>query len=143
MALNKVMLIGNLGGDPEVRYSPGGDPIASFRVATTEKFKRNGQSQEHTEWHRCVTWGKLAEIVQQYLKKGSQVYVEGSIRTRKWKDRDGQDKYTTEIKVTEMQMLGRSGVSEPELPEEKVNSPKAAAKAAGLPESGNDNDYPF
>lgn len=109
--LNKVMLIGNLGADPEVRYSAGGSAIANVRLATAESWrdKETGDQQERTEWHRVVFFGRLAEIAGEYLKKGSQVYVEGSIRTRKWTDKEGAEKFTTEIVANEMQMLGGRG----------------------------------
>ena len=107
-SVNKVILVGNLGADPETRYMPNGDAVANIRLATTEswKDKASGEKKEITEWHRVVFYRKLAEIVGQYLKKGSAVYVEGSIRTRKWQDKEGQERYTTEIEATEMQMLG-------------------------------------
>ncbi|GBG01710.1 single-stranded DNA-binding protein [Azospira sp. I13] len=111
-AVNKVILLGNLGADPETRYMPNGDAVATVRLATTESWKdrNSGEKRESTEWHRVVFFRKLAEIVGQYLKKGSSVYIEGRIRTRKWQDKDGQERYTTEIEATEMQMLGgRSG----------------------------------
>jgi len=105
--LNKVMLIGNLGADPETRFTQDGTCVCNLRIATTEKFKnRNGERQERTEWHRVVMWGRLGEIANQYLSKGSRVYIEGKIETRKWQDRDGNDKYTTEIRANEMKMLG-------------------------------------
>src|SRR5512140_711230 len=107
-SVNKVILVGTLGRDPEVRYSPSGDPIATLSVATTDTWmdKQSGQRQESTEWHRVVFFGKTAEVASQYLKKGSQVYVEGSIRTRKWQDKEtGQDRYSTEIRGDRMQML--------------------------------------
>lgn len=106
--LNKVMLIGNLGADPEVRYGTSGNAIANIRLATAESWrdKESGEQQDRTEWHRVVFFNKLAEIVAQYLKKGGQVYIEGSIRTRKWTDKEGQEKYTTEIVASEMHMLG-------------------------------------
>lgn len=109
--LNKVMLIGNLGADPEVRYSTGGSAIVNIRLATAESWrdKETGDQQERTEWHRVVFFGRLAEIAGEYLKKGSQCYVEGSIRTRKWTDKEGQEKFTTEIVANEMQMLGGRG----------------------------------
>lgn len=108
-ALNKVLLIGNLGADPETRYSTSGDAVCSIRLATTDTWrdKASGEQREATEWHRIVFYRRLAEIAGQYLKKGSQVYIEGRIRTRKWQDKDGQDRYTTEIEATEMKMLGR------------------------------------
>ena len=106
--VNKVILIGNLGADPETRYAPSGDAICNIRVATTDtwKDKASGERKEATEWHRVSFYGKLAEIAGQYLKKGSQVYIEGSLRTRKWQDKDGQDRYTTEVEASEMKMLG-------------------------------------
>jgi single-strand DNA-binding protein len=108
-SVNKVILVGNLGADPESRYMPNGDAVVNIRLATTEswKDKASGEKKELTEWHRVVFYRKLAEIAGQYLKKGSQVYIEGRIRTRKWQDKDGQDRYTTEIEANEMQMLGR------------------------------------
>ncbi|MBI2993384.1 MAG: single-stranded DNA-binding protein [Gammaproteobacteria bacterium] len=109
--INKVILIGNLGDDPEVRYTAGGAAVANIRLATSEswKDKESGEKQERTEWHRVVFFGRLAEIVAEYLKKGSQVYVEGSLRTNKWQDKSGNDRYTTEIIASEMQMLGGRG----------------------------------
>ena len=107
-SVNKVILVGNLGADPEVRYMSNGEAVANVRLATTEswKDKGSGEKREVTEWHRVVFYRKLAEIVGQYLKKGSAVYIEGRIRTRKWQDKEGQERYTTEIEATEMQMLG-------------------------------------
>ena len=108
--INKVILIGNLGGDPEVRYTPGGAAVANVTLATNESWNdREGQRQERTEWHRLVFWSKLAEIVGQYLKKGSKIYVEGRLQTRSWDDQSGQKKYTTEIVVSDMQMLDGRG----------------------------------
>ena len=108
-SVNKVILVGNLGADPESRYMPNGDAVCNVRLATTEswKDKASGEKKEITEWHRVVFYRRLAEIAGQYLKKGTPVYVEGRIRTRKWTDKDGQERYTTEIEATEMQMLGR------------------------------------
>jgi len=109
--INKVILVGNLGNDPEVRYTPSGAAVTTISIATTESWKdKEGNKQEKTEWHRVVFFGRLAEIAGEYLKKGSQVYVEGKLRTNKWQDQSGQDRYTTEILANEMQMLGgRSG----------------------------------
>lgn len=109
--VNKVMLIGNLGADPEVRYTAAGAAVANVTLATAESWrdKESGEQQERTEWHRIVFFSRLAEIVGEYLKKGSQVYVEGRLQTRKWQDRDGNDRYTTEIVANEMQMLGSRG----------------------------------
>ena len=109
-SVNKVILVGNLGRDPEMRSFPSGDQVANVSLATTDKWrdKQTGETKEHTEWHRLVFNGRLAEIAGQYLRKGSQIYVEGSIRTRKWTDQQsGQDRYSTEIRVDQMQMLGR------------------------------------
>ena len=107
-SVNKVILVGNLGKDPETRYAPSGDAICNITLATTDTWrdKATGEKREATEWHRVAFFGKLAEIAGQYLRKGSQVYVEGSLRTRKWQDKDGQDRYTTEIRADEMKMLG-------------------------------------
>lgn len=109
--VNKVILIGNLGQDPEVRVMPSGGSVANISIATSESWtdRNTGQKQERTEWHRVVFFNRLAEIVGQYLRKGSKVYVEGSIRTRKWQGQDGQDRYTTEIVANEMQMLDSRG----------------------------------
>lgn len=110
--VNKVILVGNLGQDPEVRYMPNGGAVANLTLATSESWrdKADGEMREHTEWHRVVVFGKLAEIASEYLRKGAQVYIEGQLRTRKWTDQSGQDKYTTEVVVGQngtMQMLGR------------------------------------
>ena len=106
-SLNKVMLIGNLGRDPEIRYMSSGDPVATLALATTSVWNdKNGQKQESTEWHRVIFFGKQAEICQQYLKKGSSIYVEGKIQTRKWTDNSGTERYSTEIRGDLMQMLG-------------------------------------
>jgi single-strand DNA-binding protein len=111
-SVNKVILVGNLGADPEVRYLPSGDAVANIRLATTDRYKdkASGEFKEMTEWHRVSFFGRLAEIVSEYLKKGSSVYIEGRIRTRKWQAQDGTDRYSTEIVADQMQMLGgRSG----------------------------------
>jgi single-strand DNA-binding protein len=112
--INKVILVGNIGKDPEVRYTASGSAITNISVATSESWrdKTSGEQQERTEWHKVVFFNRLAEIAGEYLKKGSQVYVEGSLRTRKWQDQSGQDRYTTEIVANEMQMLGSRGGSE-------------------------------
>ena len=115
-SVNKVIVVGNLGRDPEMRTFPSGDQVANVTVATTDKWKdkQSGEMREATEWHRIVFNGRLAEIAGQYLKKGSQVYVEGSLRTRKWTDKDGIEKYSTEIRADQMQMLGsRQGMGGP------------------------------
>ena len=107
-SVNKVIIVGNLGKDPETRYAPNGDAICNITVATTDtwKDKQTGEKKEQTEWHRVSFYGRLAEIAGQYLRKGSAVYVEGSLRTRKWQDKEGQDRYTTEIRADGMQLLG-------------------------------------
>jgi single-strand DNA-binding protein len=115
-SVNKVIVVGNLGRDPEMRSFPSGDQVANVTIATTDKWKdkQTGEMKEATEWHRVVFNGRLAEIVGQYLRKGSQVYVEGSLRTRKWTDKDGIEKFTTEIRADQMQMLGsRQGMGGP------------------------------
>ena len=130
--LNKIMIIGNLGSDPELRYTQSGTPVASFRVATTEKWKdKGGQMQEQTEWHSCNAWSKLAEICGNYLKKGSKVYIEGSVHTRKWQDQDGKDRYSTEVKVREMKML--DGKKDSQQPGGEWSQPAP----------GGDDDIPF
>jgi len=138
--VNKVILIGHLGGDPEVRYMPNGGAVANVTVATTEswKDKSSGEQQEKTEWHRVVFFARLAEIVGEYLKKGSQIYVEGRLQTRKWQDKQGVDRYTTEIVANEMQMLGsRSNMSSGGgQPSQGGQQPQAgSAPAASQPQS--------
>jgi len=109
-SVNKVILIGNLGADPEVRYTGGGTPVANLRIATTDRWRdREGNPQERTEWHRIVVWGKQAEHCQKYLSRGRQVYVEGSLETREWNDRDGNKRYTTEVKARQVVFLGGRG----------------------------------
>lgn len=124
-SVNKVLLIGNLGADPETRYAPSGDAICNIRLATTETWrdKATGERREATEWHRIGFYGKLAEIAGQYLRKGSQVYIEGSLRTRKWQDQSGQDRYSTEIRADELKMLGRKedGSGEPSAPRQSTD----------------------
>ncbi len=105
--VNKVILVGNLGADPELRYTPSGQPVANFRIATSESWTdKQGQKQERTEWHRIVAWGKLAELCGEYLKKGRQVYIEGKLQTRQWEDRDKNKRFTTEIQAREITFLG-------------------------------------
>ena len=160
-SVNKVILVGNLGRDPEVRSFPNGDRVANVTIATTDRWKdkQSNEMKEATEWHRAVFHGRLAEIVEQYLRKGSQVYVEGSLRTRKWTDKDGNEKYTTEIRADQMQLLGsRQGMGEPSGDDESggysrpapASRPAAAqrpaAAAAAKPSSGfddMDDDIPF
>jgi single-strand DNA-binding protein len=116
--VNKVILVGNLGADPEIRYTPSGTAVANFRIATSEnRTNKEGQKETRTEWHRIVTFGRLAEICGEYLSKGKQVYIEGRIQTRQWDDRDGNKRYTTEIIANTMQMLGRAGDQPKEVPE--------------------------
>lgn len=131
-SVNKVILVGNLGADPESRYMPNGDAVCNVRLATTEswKDKSSGEKKEITEWHRVVFYRRLAEIAGQYLKKGTPVYIEGRIRTRKWQDKDGQDRYTTEIEATEMQMLGQRSQGE-SAPSEQRNSQGAQKDNGG------------
>lgn len=160
-SLNKVILIGNLGADPETRYAPSGDAICNLRIATTEtwKDKQTGEKREATEWHRVAMFGRLAEIAAQYLRKGSQVYIEGRLQTRKWQDKDGQDRYTTEIRADEMKMLGgRAGGGDapmgrqdsggyddaPAPRQQRPASQQGAAKPAESGGFGNfDDDIPF
>ena len=126
-SVNKVIIVGNLGADPETRYLPSGEAVTNIRVATTERWKdkQSGEMKEATEWHRIAFFGRQAEVAGEYLKKGSQVYVEGSLRTRKWQDKEGHDRYSTEIRGDVMQMLGRrEGGGEPR------GEPAMASKAA-------------
>jgi single-strand DNA-binding protein len=127
-SVNKVILVGNLGRDPEVRTFPSGDRVANVTIATTDKWrdKQSNEMREATEWHRIQFNGRLAEIVEQYLRKGSQIYVEGSLRTRKYTDKDGIEKYTTEIRADQMQMLGsRQGMGGPSGDDDSFDSPPA------------------
>ena len=155
-SVNKVIIVGNLGADPETRYMPNGDAITNIRVATTDRWKdkQSGEMKEATEWHRIAFFGKLATIAGEYLKKGSQVYVEGGLRTRKWQDKDGQDRYTTEIRADVMQMLGRregggeargEPRAEPAM-ESKAAEPRGAAAGPKKPAGKFDDledDIPF
>ena len=140
-SVNKVILVGNLGRDPEMRTFPSGDQVANVSLATTDKWrdKQSGEMREHTEWHRLVFNGRLAEIAGQYLRKGSQIYVEGSIRTRKWTDQQsGQERYSTEIRVDQMQMLGRSEGGQ------QQSAPKAAPQQQAPSDfSDLDSEIPF
>ena len=149
-SINKVILIGNLGADPETRYLPSGDAVTNIRIATTENWKdKSGDKQEHTEWHRISFFGRLAEVAGEYLKKGSPVYVEGRIRTRKWQDKEGQDRYSTEIVADRMQLLGgRGGGSESSSVREPATASggggsKAPAKKGGGNFDDMDDDIPF
>lgn len=143
-SVNKVILIGNLGRDPEVRYSADGGAITNISLATTDTWKdKNGEKQERTEWHRVAFFGKLAEIAGEYLKKGSQVYVEGRLQTRKWQDKEGQDRYTTEIVADRMQMLGsRGGGNTFEVVDKGAPASAPAAKSGGNFDDLED-DIPF
>ena len=144
-SVNKTILIGNLGADPETRYLPSGDAVANIRIATTERYKdkSSGETKELTEWHRIAFFGKLAEIVEKYLKKGSSVYIEGRIRTRKWQDQSGQDRFSTEIIADSMQMLGGTKGADGQRHErpasEQGTRPTAPAGDSGIP----DDDIPF
>ena len=153
-SVNKVILVGNLGRDPETRYNPEGGAITNVSVATTDtwKDKASGEKQERTEWHRVVFFSRLAEIAGEYLKKGSQVYIEGSLRTRKWTDKEGQERHTTEIVADRMQMLGsRSGQGDAAGRERSAEAREPAAagegKAAAKKPAGQfadmDDDIPF
>jgi len=141
--VNKVILIGNLGADPEVRYMPSGNAVSNVNIATTDywKDKESGEQQERTEWHRIVFFNRLAEIVGEFLKKGSKIYVEGSLRTRKWQDKSGNDRYSTEIIANEMQMLdskggGQSGGF-------SSSSPKQSSTQKPAEADNFDDDIPF
>ena len=155
--VNKVILIGNLGRDPEVRYMPSGGAVANVTLATSESWKdrESGEPQERTEWHRVVFYRRLAEIVGEYLKKGSKVYVEGRLQTRKWQDKDGQDRYTTEIIADQMQMLDSRSGGSASFDEGFQNRSKPASQAPdegagsvpspsqGVSDDGFDDDIPF
>lgn len=158
-SVNKVIIVGNLGADPETRYLPSGDAVCNIRVATTDKWKdkASGDMKEQTEWHRITFFGRLAEIAGEYLKKGSQVYVEGSLRTRKYTDKDGVEKYATDIRADTMQMLGSrqgmggeggggGGYSRPAAPAQRpaaAPSPAASRPAAASGFDDMDDDIPF
>ena len=146
--VNKVILVGNLGSDPEVKYMPSGGAVANVSLATTDtwKDKASGERQERTEWHRVVFFNRLAEIAGEYLRKGSQIYVEGRLQTRKWQDQQGQDRYTTEIVASEMQMLG--GRSGGDAPFESAPASRGSSKPSGAPQAAPmaddfDDDIPF
>ena len=145
--VNKVIIVGNLGNDPETRYMPSGTAVTNLSVATSRswKDKQSGEQKEHTEWHKVAMFDRLAEIAAEYLRKGSQVYIEGRLQTRKWQDKDGNDRWTTEIVANEMQMLGgRAGSGAPAM----NDAPPASAPSASAPppKSGSDDfddDIPF
>jgi single-strand DNA-binding protein len=147
--VNKVILIGHLGQDPQSRAMPSGKAVVNLRVATSDQWrdKQTGENKEATEWHNVVMFDRLAEIAAEYLRKGSQIYVEGRIRTRKWQDKEGNDRYTTEIVANEMNMLGgrggdRGAGGAPERSRERSPEPAARAEPAGVAESFDD-DIPF
>ena len=135
--VNKAILVGNLGRDPEIRYTQSGAAVATVTIATSDswKDKQTGELQERTEWHRVVFFGRLAEVVGEYLKKGSQIYVEGRIQTRKWQDQSGQDRYTTEIVANEMQMLGSRGSSSGDAVASAGSGAVAASAGSGFNQS--------
>ena len=152
--VNKVILVGNLGADPETRYTANGAAITNIRIATSESWrdKQTGENQERTEWHRVVFFSRLAEIAGEYLRKGSQVYIEGSLRTRKWQGQDGQDRYTTEIVANEMQMLGGRGEAAARPQQgggfrDSQQAPQGQGAAQSAPAAADDNfaedDIPF
>lgn len=142
--VNKVILIGNLGADPEVRYMPSGGAVTNLRLATSESWrdKQTNEMQERTEWHRVVLYNRLAEVAGEYLRKGSKVYVEGSIRTNKWQDQSGADRYTTEIIGNQMQMLDAKGGSMSDMPSDSSNHSNHNQTAAAQAETFDD-DIPF
>lgn len=146
-SVNKVIIVGNLGADPETKYTPGGDAVTNIRVATTDRWKdkSSGETREQTEWHRISFFGRLAEVVGEYLKKGAQVYVEGSLRTRKWQDKDGVDRYSTDIRGDTMQMLGKREGGAPSSSEAKApgNEAKPAAKKPAGKFDDMEDDIPF
>jgi single-strand DNA-binding protein len=133
--VNKVILIGNLGADPEIRYTQNGSAVANLRLATTETWTKDGKKEEQTEWHRVVCFSRLAEICGEYLTKGSRIYLEGKIQTRKWQDRDGNDKYTTEVVGREMKMLSPKG--------ERQQSQGGEYDEPPLPDVPPEDDVPF
>jgi len=147
--INKVILVGNLGADPETRYMPSGKAVTNIRIATSESWtdRQSGDKQERTEWHAVVLFDKLGEIAGEYLRKGSQVYIEGSLRTRKWQDKQGQDRYTTEIVARDMQMLGgRPGPSGGGMPEgrsERRQTEDRASAPSTPADDEFDDDIPF
>ena len=146
--VNKAIIVGTLGQDPEVRYTANGGAVANISVATNESWrdKATGEAQERTEWHRIVMFGKLAEIAQQYLKKGSQAYFEGRIQTRKWQDQSGNDRYSTEIVANEMQMLGGRGGGGGDAPMDSGGSGRPQSKPAApetAPMDDGFDDIPF
>lgn len=144
MGVNKIILIGNLGADPEVRSTGSGTPVANFRLATSETYKnRDGQRETRTEWHRVVTFGRLAEICGQYLKKGKQIYIEGRIQTREWEDQTGNKRWTTEIVANQMQMLGRAGDVGGDSSDDSQETQYADGGSQAPAGGDDDDDLPF
>ena len=144
--INKVIIVGNLGQDPETRYMPSGSAVTNMSIATSEswKDKQTGEQKDRTEWHRVAMFGRLAEIAAEYLKKGSQVYIEGKLRTRKWQDKSGADRYTTEVIADEMQMLGgRSGGGSPSMGGGGGGSSAPSGPAPAPSGDDFDDDIPF
>lgn len=159
--VNKVILVGNLGNDPEVKYMPNGDAVANLSIATSESWKdQQGQIQERTEWHRLVAYRRTAEIIGEYLRQGSQIYIEGRLQTRKWQDQNGNDRYTTEVVITEMQMLGgrnNNGNQQGGAPQQQGGAPQQqggfrpqqqaprqqAPQQQGGPQGGGPNEPPI
>ncbi|EPS5732823.1 single-stranded DNA-binding protein [Cronobacter sakazakii] len=146
--VNKVILVGNLGQDPEVRYMPNGGAVTSLRLATSESWrdKQTGEMKEVTEWHSVVLYGKLAEVAGEYLRKGSQVYIEGQLRTRKWQDQSGQDRYSTEVVVNvggTMQMLGGKQQSDQPKQQSQTTKQKPPSQQSSVPPMDFDDDIPF
>jgi single-strand DNA-binding protein len=144
-SVNKVILVGNLGADPEIRHTSSGDPVCTLSVATSEKFKnRNGELQTTTEWHKVVLFRRMAEIANQYLRKGSSAYFEGQLKTRKWTDKNGLERYTTEIEVNELKLLDRQDAqSEVVKPVAAVKESVASPKTSYRPAVDEDDLYPF
>ena len=158
MSVNKVILVGRLGKDPETRYMTNGEAVTNFSIATSETWKdKSGEKQEKTEWHNCVAYRRTAEVIAEYVKKGSQIYVEGKLQTRKWQTKEGQDRYSTEIIVDQMQMLGgKSGGGSFEVVDKPAASSSASSAAKAAPAKGGgaaaeprtgfdnfDDDIPF
>ena len=144
-SVNKVIIVGNLGADPETRYLPSGDAVTNIRVATTDRWKdkASGDTKEATEWHRIAFFGRLAEIAGEYLKKGRPVYIEGRLKTRKWQDKDGKDQYTTEIIAEQMQMLGGREGGEAPAPAPRTHGQQRQAAASSVRGNDIDDDIPW
>ena len=142
-SVNKAIIIGNVGRDPEVRHIPSGQQVASFSVATTERWNKDGQQQEKTEWHPVVAWGKLAELVAQYVKKGSRVYVEGKLSTKSWDDKDGSKRYKTEIIAQQVQFLSYSKERDTTLQESATAAPESYASQPSSAPAQPVDDLPF